>query len=254
MSATLLNTNIIITRPSKQGQELGQKIQNLQGNPVFFPTLEIADIQNQKLMTNIFSQINAFDFIIFTSQNAVHAVREYLKRIPSSKKIATVGSATAQLLQDLGVSEVLFPKDQFDSEHLLALSEFKDVKDKRILIVTGQGGRDYLKNNLSKAGAMVTMFPVYQRLLPSITNEQITKLTQLNNAIVITTSRENLQNLMTLTNQYQVQNWLLKVPIIIISPRMQDFALSHGLSSKQLILAKNATDEAILESLIKWYS
>jgi uroporphyrinogen-III synthase len=56
----------------------------------------------------------------------------------------------------------------FDSEALWAQLRLRDWQGRRALVVRGEGGRDWLAEQLGQAGASVDFVAAYQRVLPQL--------------------------------------------------------------------------------------
>ncbi|QJR81138.1 uroporphyrinogen-III synthase [Alteromonas pelagimontana] len=103
------------------------------------------------------------DCIIFTSTFACEACTETLRTLDPAIAVIAVGDSTARCLQKLGVHARV--PEEHTTEGLLALSELKNVKDKSILVIKGEGGRTTLLEHLEKTGAHVNAVTVYQRVV-----------------------------------------------------------------------------------------
>jgi uroporphyrinogen-III synthase len=84
---------------------------------------------------------------------------------------ACVGPGSARALLDAGVPAELViqpPADaqSLDSEHLWPLLAERDWAGKLVLILRGEGGRDWLAERLRERGAASLDFSVYQRRCP----------------------------------------------------------------------------------------
>lgn len=246
----LTNVNVILTRSKDQAYGLAKAIIAHCGNPVLFPTIEIVPIRNTFENIKQIDEVAKFDIAIFTSFNAVTHFEHELSKL-EEVSIFAIGPTTARALQERGVKKVFFPEKNYDSEHLL--ESMFDLVGKRILLVSGMGGREFLAEQLIKHGALVTKCAVYRRLQPQISEQDAKKVAQLPNSIIVSTSCESLANLQKMMKQFQLQNWLMATPIIVISSRMQNYALKLGIDKQLIIKSENATDSAILDSLIKCY-
>lgn len=245
----LFGLEVVITRPRLQSDLLKQLILSEDGLPVIFPTLEIHS-SNHSQMVNELQNIHQYDIVIFTSKNAVYSIGS-LFPLDYSGKIAAMGPGTAKALSQYKIPVSALPIQQFNSEHLLALPLFKKISNKNILIFKGQGGRTYLQDQLKKRKAQVTEVYVYERKCPNISVAMLERITQLENPIVISTSCESLQNFVNIMISHLKANWLFQTPIVIISERMRQFALEIGFQDNLLHLADNATEQAILECLVR---
>lgn len=244
-----MGLNVIITRPLHQAKDLAQKIISQEGHAFVFPTIEIVNLESD------YAEISShkFDYTIFTSKNAVLHAPDVVLASHETKNIA-MGPSTASALKQSNCSVHAIPDAPFDSEHLLSLPDFEQIQDKNFLIVTGQGGRGLLENELVERGGRVTRLTVYKREIPEVTREEVEKVMEIPNQVFVTTSCEGLSNLLAIMHKFRFDGKLQGMHIVVISQRMLDLALKEGLQAQQLILSSNATDDAILESLIKWYS
>ncbi len=213
-----------------------------------FPTLEIAEPPNPELL--IPQLKNPIDIAVFTSANAVDKAIPYIQDIQKLKtwKIAAIGAATARALTSCQLPVDACPSE-FNSEGLLALPLFEPnaIKNKTIMIFKGAGGRELLKNTLEQRGAHVIEAIVYQRRIPALElpDWQADAI-----QIIISTSHESLQNLVTLTGTL-----LKQVPLIVISKRMAAFAEQPEFKQRfkqPSIVAENASDSALLTAFIDW--
>src|SRR5690606_41606258 len=66
----------------------------------------------------------------------------------SSDLCIAVGPATAAALMQAGIDDVVTPATAHDSEGVLDLDLLKDVHDRRLVVVSGEGGRDAIERGL----------------------------------------------------------------------------------------------------------
>jgi uroporphyrinogen-III synthase len=156
----LHQTGIVITRPSHQTGEIKALVNEHQGHPIEFPLLEIQSKSQNETFQNIVLTLNDYDWAIFISSNAVQfgmpAVKHAFHTLPESTKFAAIGPSTQKALKLFDVNHVLIPEENFDSEGLLATEEMNDIKNKKIVIFRGEGGRETLAETLRARGAEVT--------------------------------------------------------------------------------------------------
>jgi len=158
----------MITRPAHQAGPITEKLKAAGANTFLFPTLEIApadpDTKSQR-------QFHQFDIIIFISSNAIEYGLSHIQTLPplpDTLQFATIGKASANTFKNIfGKQADIVPTENFNSEGLLATEAMQKVANKHILIIRGNGGREYLKNALEKRGAHVEYFTAYQRLKPN---------------------------------------------------------------------------------------
>ena len=143
----LQGIGVLVTRPAEQADRLLKMIRDLGGAPQHLPVIAIVEMGNSLQIDEKIRRLLEFDVVIFISANAVHKVIRYIDAhggLPEKLSIACVGAATANALRQFGAEQVIYPKQQFNSEALLDLPVFQSVQRKKILIIRGEGGRDLL--------------------------------------------------------------------------------------------------------------
>lgn len=250
----LAGLNILVTRPIHQATVLAASIRSLGGNPIVLPTLEIADIDDYSPLWEIIDRLNKFDWALFVSPNAVNKAMPLITSrctLPSHLKIAAVGKGTADTLLRYGISDILIPKDKFDSEALLECKEFAEMSGKRVVIFRGAGGRQLLGNTLKQRGAVVEYAECYIRKKPEIdTTLLLSDWSQGQLHAVIVTSSEGLHNLFDIIGGLGQQ--LLKVtPVITTHERIAQEAKKLGL--EKVVIAPSPRDADVLESICTYF-
>jgi uroporphyrinogen-III synthase len=246
---------VLVTRPKPMGDILCQVINAAGGVATYFPTIDIFPPRDPTIYQLQLKKIDRQDWLIFISPQAVYATSELIHldwpNFPSHVKIAAIGGGTAKALQHANLRLDAFPKENWSSEALLNLPEFSHLSGKKIALMTGEGGREWLQQSLTLRGAIVSKIIVYRRAKPQIDTEPYCAMlrnNQLDCAVV--TSGEGLRNLMELCPDAWPN--LRELTIIVISPRMQDIASEYGF--KQILLAKNPSHNAIMAVLSNAFS
>lgn len=249
MSA-LTGVRVLVTRPVEQAEELCRLIEAQGGIAVRFPTIAITATNHTQEIQQRLTHLDAVDWLIFVSRNAVNfALKANNGKITLNKtRIAAIGKATAEALNNVGLNVDLIPSLGFDSEALLMMPELQEVKGQSVLIVRGIGGREMLADVLTERGAMVEYLAVYQRIMPNVNDEEICQLlTEQRLNILTATSGEILENLlMMVTKSYHPL--LFDLPLIVVSDRIKQLATDLGF--KQIVVS-SPTNQAILNAIIK---
>jgi uroporphyrinogen-III synthase len=252
----LQSIGIAITRPIDQAKKLSALITEAGGTPILFPLIEITPLADYSQFEAVISDIKDYDWAIFISSNAVqNGMPKLIKQgIPPNLKFAAIGPVTANELQSFGAKLVLTPlshvqhgdenKVRFDSESLLALPEMYAVKNKKILIVRGVGGRDVLAETLKARGAQVTFAECYQRTNPQTNCDLLAQLyTDKKLYGIVVTSSEAMRHLLDLAGDAV---WLKNVTLFVNHARIAELPLQMGLK----VLAADAPgDEAMFHCL-----
>lgn len=252
--AVLADLKVLITRPESQALTLANQIETLGGKPTLLPCITIADPPNLSSLIKASQELNRFDMAIFISPNAVQKallfLHQYWPQLPTQLKIGCVGQGTAQALAEHEIKVDFYPKARFNSDELLALPELQNVAGKHIVIFKGLGGKEQLADSLQQRGAYVYNAITYQRLKPQLDIAPLLAQWQTGNiSIVISTSQEALTNLYQLLgNEGKVL--LQQTPMLVISPVMEHYAKQLGIN--RVIVADNATDQAIIAALTQY--
>lgn len=252
MSA-LSGVTVVVTRPAHQAENVCQLIEAEGGKVLRFPVIEIGPPQYpQKCQTQL-ARLADYDLAIFISSNAVNAALSLQKSLqqnwPTDLAIAAVGKATAQTLGEKQLPATLVAPEPFNSEALLSLPELQNIKDKRIVIFRGNGGREFLHNSLQERGARVDYVECYQRSKPQSDAAPLYLAWDQNQTMsIIVTSNQSLKNLQTMI-QPEYQAKLLAAPLFLISKRTAALSIELGFTQTPVI-ATAANDDAILSALI----
>lgn len=251
----LEGAGILVTRPQHQANALCRMIEAEGGRAVRFPVLEIRGPADETDLVKAIRNLESYHWAIFISVNAVnHGMRRVLaeRGWPDSVRIAVIGRRSAEETGSLGHPPDLVPEQQFNSEGLLALPEMQAVQGQRIAIFRGNGGREFLADQLRARGAKVDYVETYQRVCPShIDARNLLQRWQAGEIdITVVNSAESLSNLEKLLGEDGGQ--LLKsTPLLVVSERMLSSAQKAGFY-KRPVLAANATDAAVLQALCSW--
>jgi uroporphyrinogen-III synthase len=162
----LLHKRVLVTRAEAQAGEAAELLRAKGAEPVIVPTIVIGPPDDPKPAEGALSRLSLYDWVAFTSQNAVEETLALLDRLGKddrafeSLKVAAVGPATAAALEQHGVDVALVAK-QSQGEGLAKemLSVLRDAK--RILLPRAQVAREALPDALRAAGFQVDVVAVY---------------------------------------------------------------------------------------------
>jgi len=251
-SATpLQNLGIVVTRPEHQAGPLCARLTALGANVIRFPLLLIKALPLTATQQHILERLAEYDLAIFISPNAVtFGLQQLDGHWPAKLKIAAVGQGSARALQQQGQPVDIFPTEHFNSEALLALPAMQQLQQQKTVIFRGQGGREYLAQQLQKRGAEVDYIELYQRLPPVGKIDTLLELWQQNKIqLIIITSSESLHNLYAMVAS-SGKAYLENTPLLVISTRTQRLALTLGFKNL-IMISPQASDIEISNTLIK---
>jgi uroporphyrinogen-III synthase len=161
VTPALEGLTVVVTRPARQAGPFVAMLRDAGADVILLPAIEIEPIELDAASRATLSP-DHFDWTVYTSANAVEWSLQQLPR-PAHTRVAAIGRATARSLGEKGIRVDAVPQGASDSEGLLALGPFADLRGQRVLIVKGAGGRTLLREELARRGAEVVPCEVYRR-------------------------------------------------------------------------------------------
>jgi uroporphyrinogen III methyltransferase/synthase len=156
----LTGRTILITRAAAQSADLRTRLENLGARVIECPTIQIVPPKTWKPVDDAIRKVSTYDWLLFTSANAVDQFMKRKADRPCQVRIAVVGSATADKVIEWGFKPSLIPKE-FRAEGLLEVFPEKMVGT-RILFPRAEVARELLPDELRRRGATVDIVTVYR--------------------------------------------------------------------------------------------
>jgi uroporphyrinogen-III synthase len=165
---------LLVTRPQPQAALWVQALRAGGCEAEALPLLRIVAAPDAAPLHAAWQDLPGRDLVVFVSPNAVErffALRPVGVGWPVTTQAAAPGPGSADTLQTAGVpaTQLLQPAPdaaQFDSEALWQRLQTEAWAGRRVLIVRGDGGREFLAERLREAGAEVGFVQAYARTLP----------------------------------------------------------------------------------------
>ncbi|MBN2116116.1 MAG: uroporphyrinogen-III synthase [Anaerolineales bacterium] len=237
---------ILITRPRAQADDFAGKLRAAGFEPIFFPVIEIRPIENNVALERALAKLERYDWIVFTSVNAVEVVSDIVARSGATKqspKVAAIGPKTAEALRRRGITLDFVP-DEYVAEAILP--GLGDVRGKWVLLPRAEIARKALPEAIKEAGGIPHEVAVYQTLPAQPEPEGLAAL-QSGVDIVTLTSPSTVQNFMAIARQSGLDP--LRLPgnplFACIGPITEQAAREDGLVD--LVVAREYTTEGLIE-------
>jgi len=131
--------------PRAAGGAILALLQDAGAAAILLPAIEIEPIELDAPSRACLAP-DDFDWTIYTSANAVDGSLQQLPP-PSRTRVAAIGRATARALGERSIRVDAVPQGTSDSEGLLALAPFADLRGQRVLVLKGAGGRTLLRES-----------------------------------------------------------------------------------------------------------
>jgi uroporphyrinogen III methyltransferase/synthase len=162
-SRALYGWKVLVPRTKEQAGAMSARIASYGAVPVEVPTIAVEPPRTPTQMERAIKGLvtGRYEWIVFTSVNAVRAVREKFEefgldaRAFAGVKIACVGEATADAVRGFGIKPELLPSGEQSSEGLLAdFPPYDDVLDPidRVLLPRADIATETLAAGLREMG------------------------------------------------------------------------------------------------------
>lgn len=215
------------------------------------PFTKSAEAAQKAAILKKLSNLSTVNVCIFISTNAVDNFSYWLKQTGSHLHadiaLYAIGRATQSHLKTNGLESTCTSESASNSEALLALLSQSSLTDKRVLIVRGQGGREYLKEKLTDLGAQVDYLEVYKRQPIDYPKGTLADLFDQGIDNVLLNSGETVQQLLHQAMMEGLIDKALSIPIIVPGKRLYQLAKDMGFT--QVVQAENASVQAIQQVL-----
>lgn len=162
----LVGKRVVVTRAASQAIELLKALQYAGAIPVLLPVIQILPPEDFSPLDTALLKLNEFDWILFTSQNAVRIVRERMEtlqlEVAHSPSVGVVARATGDEAAGAG-----FSVDHVSSRPLgVALVEelSERLKAKKVLLPRSNRANPDVVTALQKLDARVTEVIAYRTI------------------------------------------------------------------------------------------
>ncbi|WP_335869163.1 uroporphyrinogen-III synthase [Bacillus sp. 2205SS5-2] len=252
-SLPLKGKEILITRGAEQAVPFSQYIERLGGVAHAVPLLAFRAYEDKRESVFI-KQIDHYDWVVFTSQNAVDFFLKFLRKYSVSfaslnVSIGAVGSKTEEYLSQLGFS-VAFRPSRFTAEDFA--QEFMELikRDHNVLIPKGKLASSEIKIRLNTRSQRCDEWIVYETFIPDNSIEEMHSLLSKQTLDVITFTSSSAVRFFLQT----LENFQMDVPDLIyacIGPKTKATAEELGLFVQ--ICPNTFTIEEMIKEIIYFY-
>jgi uroporphyrinogen-III synthase len=252
-TSPLAGKRVVVTRAAQQSSDLFTRLSAAGAIPVSLPLVSFAPPQDYGPLDAALRQLQNFDWVIFTSANAVHAVESRAKALgidlrhkAKAPQIAVVGPATRQEAEVAG-----FSVDSVAKTHLgVALAqELSDrLRRKAVFLPRSDRANPDLLAALRALDAKVTEIIAY-RTLPSTDTEQrhATQILTQEADAVLFFSPTAVQHLGDLLGHDAFVGLQYRIVIAAIGPVTARALREIGV--ERLVQAADTTSAAVIDAL-----
>jgi len=240
---------ILVTRPRAQADEFAGKLRSVCFEPVFFPVIEIKPVEDNLALERALSKLGCYEWIVFTSVNAVEVVFGNYSRLIFSDGVGTrfaaIGPKTAGSLKERGIDPHFVPEEYVAEAILPGLG---DLIGKWVLLPRAEIARKALPEAIFNAGGIPHEITVY-KTLPSQADPDGLAALRSGVDVITLTSPSTVQNFIAIAKQNGFDP--LQLPgnpvFACIGPITEQAAKEAGLPN--LVVAKEYTTDGLLTVL-----
>ncbi len=157
---------VAITRPADRSKAACKIVEELGGQYILAPTLDLKPVNSESLK-NLIANKDLLDWIVFTSPTTITSLNlfypDFLKNLDC--KVAVIGNKTEKIASEQGVKVDLIPED-FTAEGLLEEFEKRNITNQTIGIPRTASARPVLPEGLEKLNNKVILAEAYKSLFP----------------------------------------------------------------------------------------
>jgi uroporphyrinogen-III synthase len=234
---------ILITRPRLQAEDFATNLRAAGFEPIFFPVIEIQPIENNVALERALAKLDCYDWLVFTSVNAVNVVFDAIAKSDVLPQVAAIGPKTAEALQERGVRPHFVPEEYVAEAIVPGLG---DLRGKWVLLPRAEIARKALPEAIFEAGGIPHEIAVYKTLPAQPDSEGLAALKS-GVDVVTLTSPSTVQNFVMIARQNELDPSALPGnPLFAcIGPITTQAAHEEGLTN--VVTAKEYTTEGLVE-------
>jgi uroporphyrinogen III methyltransferase/synthase len=247
---------IVITRARSQARGLARSIEDLGGEVIEFPTIEIQPAGDFSALDRAIKNIGRYQWLMFTSVNGVELFFERLGRLNVDKEklaslhFAAIGPETAKRLEMAGVKGCLVPRS-YRAEGILEMLEPETMRDKHVLIPRAAKAREVLPETLRRWGARVNVVETYSTAIPNTDTSKLQNALRRREIDMVTfTSSSTVANFAELFGGQSLTEILGETPIACIGPITENTVM--GLGGIVAVSAREFTIAGLVRAMIDY--
>lgn len=239
----MTRTRILITRPRAQSSSFGEALQSIGFEPIYFPVIEIRPVENNTELDNAIKSLAKYDWVVFTSVNAVNICSSLFLGEGLGVRVAAIGPKTADALRKNNIEPDFVPAEYITEAILPGLG---NLNGKWVLLPRAEIARKELPEAIIKAGGIAHEIVVYRTLPAKVDMDGLNALKS-GVDVVTFTSASSVENFVAITKQNGLDP--LNLPnnplFACIGPITKQAAREEGITN--IIVAKEYTTEGLIQ-------
>ncbi len=256
---SLKGKRVLVTRAQKQADSLANLLAKRGAEVTEVPFIDILPPERWGPLDESLGEIMEYDWLVLTSVNGVTAFFERVRHLDmlidqlQHLKIAAIGPATAQAIEDYGLVVDVVP-ERYVAEEVVRALRGKVQKKERVLLVRAKVARDIIPVQLQEAGATVDVREAYETVLPEGSQERLLAVltSKKRPDVIALTSSSTVHNMMKMAVGSPIAKHLAGIKFAAIGPVTALTLKSYGLPVH--IEADEYTMTGLVQAIEKFYS
>ncbi|UNC92950.1 uroporphyrinogen-III C-methyltransferase [Candidatus Contubernalis alkaliaceticus] len=253
----LMGRSVVITRPRHLQKSFREKILDLGGDPIYFPTVEVISPPDNVELDRCLEHISEYGWIIFTS---IHGVQYFFQRMREKDidfrdlkgvKLAAIGPKTREAVEALGI-KVEFQPGEYRAEAIAQGMRGFLTPGEKILLPRADLARPELAEALKQMGMQITEVTAYCNILPRVEVDFPLEdlLNRREKPVITFTSSSTVTNFFRLLGEERGKLLADRALLASIGPITSETIRSYGKNVD--IEASTYTMEGLLEAILKY--
>ena len=165
---SLFGRRIVVTRSRQQASQLARDLLERGADVLEIPTIRLEPPTNRQHITDALLELNAYDWLVFTSPNGVETFFElFFKAFEDLRdiggvRIAAVGPATAARLRQLHLKVDAMPEEFVADKVAAAMEPLGSLENLRVLLLRAEVANREQPKQLEEMGAIVDDVACYK--------------------------------------------------------------------------------------------
>jgi uroporphyrinogen III methyltransferase/synthase len=257
----LFGRRIVVTRSREQAGELVEMLEERGAEAIQAPTIRIAPPDDSEALDRAAAGAAGYDWIVFTSANAVEAFLGRLQqrgdiRELKGVRVCAIGPSTAQRIARFGLRADLTPDESRAEGVFEALQAAGPLSGRRVLLPRADIAREVLPDQLRDAGADVIEVIAYRTVLATAERDSdydiYRMLLERQIDAVTFTSASTVRNFARMLGEEQAADLLNTTVVAAIGPVTAEAAQQLGIGVT--VVPKKYTIPDLVDALVEHFA